>query len=758
MIRLVLLLLLLLPSLSWGATYWVDNRCTYNGTGLSNSCAASAGQLGAYNSMANMVADVGGHSDGDIIDGNGLTYYEYFEFPSSGTSDYIILKNFTLDGTVSIDGTYTYYYDSSDTYATYSDGSQLCNNAGFETFTGTEGDGTSDAFDVWTEVNSSGNLTEASTTKHGGDYAVKLTYGTAAAYVYHSYYVMPGQTYSVTFWTRGDGTKAGRIAPYTGTGTAIQFTMDGSSYTGATSTGVTGTDYTMKTITFTVPAACTTVGIRLYSPVSAGVAYFDDVTITATNGWVNVSGNIWKKYCNSTPQIMLEDGKRLTPVVMANETAVVAGLAAGQYSRVHDTAAIRVLYYYASDGAAPTAHSLRISRYFKDSATVPRSLIRVTTDYVSLQDIILKHWGCPPSAVGYYALMVDGANHVKISNVTAEWNNYGAGFLSNTGMSIERLSLIDNSSSGAIISGGGDYDISFSKFIRNGGYPYYLKTSYSYGVGDSDDVGVGGDRTGNYTTIKVTDSIFEDAGTPSGQTAKGTGFYIGSTDVTFSIAHLEFLRNKIINSSWGGFYGENTEELIFAGNEVYGTRYAHAVTIPTSPTTGTFDYAYIYNNTIHDNPCTADATTGLHISGIGMSGVKMKNNIIYNNGSASKAHNDLWIEQTGIGESDYNIIYRTDAGEMIQWVTTSLHNDDITGFRTATGQDTHTLFADPMLTSTTQGRLRPGSPAINAGTDVSLTSDIEGRAVPLWGLPDIGAYEYHPGQHLMQPNGRQIQQ
>jgi hypothetical protein len=38
--------------------------------------------------------------------------------------------------------------------------------------------------------------------------------------------------------------------------------------------------------------------------------------------------------------------------------------------------------------------------------------------------------------------------------------------------------------------------------------------------------------------------------------------------------------------------------------------------------------------------------------------------------------------------------------------------------------------------------LSASSPAINAGTDLGLTTDIEGN--PIYGLPDIGAYEYQP--------------
>jgi hypothetical protein len=48
--------------------------------------------------------------------------------------------------------------------------------------------------------------------------------------------------------------------------------------------------------------------------------------------------------------------------------------------------------------------------------------------------------------------------------------------------------------------------------------------------------------------------------------------------------------------------------------------------------------------------------------------------------------------------------------------------------------------SDPKFVGTADFRLSPGSPAINAGTPVGLTSDYAGNAIR--GLPDIGAYEY----------------
>jgi len=52
-----------------------------------------------------------------------------------------------------------------------------------------------------------------------------------------------------------------------------------------------------------------------------------------------------------------------------------------------------------------------------------------------------------------------------------------------------------------------------------------------------------------------------------------------------------------------------------------------------------------------------------------------------------------------------------------------------------------TAFADPLFRSTTDFRLKAGSPAINAGVDVGLTTDFLGK--PIRGVPDIGAYEFY---------------
>lgn len=78
-------------------------------------------------------------------------------------------------------------------------------------------------------------------------------------------------------------------------------------------------------------------------------------------------------------------------------------------------------------------------------------------------------------------------------------------------------------------------------------------------------------------------------------------------------------------------------------------------------------------------------------------------------------------------------------GGVANWTTTDL--TDIPAGATTTDVCTPACGVDPHVTAT--GSLISGSPAINSGVDVGLTTDIEGKAIR--GLPDIGAYEFTPG-------------
>lgn len=69
----------------------------------------------------------------------------------------------------------------------------------------------------------------------------------------------------------------------------------------------------------------------------------------------------------------------------------------------------------------------------------------------------------------------------------------------------------------------------------------------------------------------------------------------------------------------------------------------------------------------------------------------------------------------------------------------------------ASARRAHSLTGDPRLLAPASGdyRLQGASPARNAGTDLSFTTDIVGN--PIVGTPDIGAYEYDSRPRLVLP-------
>src|ERR1035437_1610685 len=105
--KLALSLLLLCAVPAFATNYFVNNTCTYNGTGLSASCAASGGALGAYNSVANIGA--GAYAAGNTIDGAGLTYRETMTVGGSGSAGSpIVIQNFKIKGSTVMTGWTSY--------------------------------------------------------------------------------------------------------------------------------------------------------------------------------------------------------------------------------------------------------------------------------------------------------------------------------------------------------------------------------------------------------------------------------------------------------------------------------------------------------------------------------------------------------------------------------------------------------------------------------------------------------------------------
>ena len=120
-----------------------------------------------------------------------------------------------------------------------------------------------------------------------------------------------------------------------------------------------------------------------------------------------------------------------------------------------------------------------------------------------------------------------------------------------------------------------------------------------------------------------------------------------------------------------------------------------------------------------------------------MDGLTIKNNIIYDGGSTYFAY--ISADCTTNIDVDDNLWYGTPASNW-QYGATNCANLATWNGQAGVGTD---IQADPLFVSAgTDFRIRAGSPARDAGTDVGLTSDYIGTTVPQNTTQDIGAYEY----------------
>ena len=192
-----------------------------------------------------------------------------------------------LAGLIATDGTNFGYITASDANSVTVD------------FTGGNGTiATNAVFDVksatapgWTLINSGGSFARESSAIHSGTYATKITRATGPVTMLETLNVTAGNYYLLSFWTRGDGTNAGRYAIYDGTHVSYLIA--------ATTTGVTGTTYTRFSAIFQIPSGCTTIQPQFSTTTGASSTYFDDISVTPLDN-VALSLKAWAPVSDSS--------------------------------------------------------------------------------------------------------------------------------------------------------------------------------------------------------------------------------------------------------------------------------------------------------------------------------------------------------------------------------------------------------------------------------------------------------------------------
>ena len=161
---------------------------------------------------------------------------------------------------------------------------------------------------------------------------------------------------------------------------------------------------------------------------------------------------------------------------------------------------------------------------------------------------------------------------------------------------------------------------------------------------------------------------------------------------------------------------------------------------------GSLDGVQIYNNTFYWDPPSVASFLVNQATFTGTRPNFFKNNIVFSTTS--------WMISTNTKLAlDYNL-YWYPGERQTAWLYGDGVYTSFNDYQNGSGQDIHSLFADPMLNDPTYhevGRpltafpLLEGSPAIDAGTDMGDMGrrDFFGNPIPFGSAYDIGAHEWH---------------
>ncbi|WP_165864243.1 right-handed parallel beta-helix repeat-containing protein [Capsulimonas corticalis] len=226
------------------------------------------------------------------------------------------------------------------------------------------------------------------------------------------------------------------------------------------------------------------------------------------------------------------------------------------------------------------------------------------------------------------------------------------------------------------------------------------------------------------------------------------GLYVdGGTNI---ILERNLVRNCDIGvSASSENVGKVTSYVTARGNLIYKNATA-AIEVGgyASSGTGGTDHCTFVNNTLYSNDTNNWWCGEIQIAWRTTNSI-FKNNILYA-GSQDVFVKDIATDGAAVGVFDYNDYYSTggNTNAKWQWINQTAWDYTFASWKTASGQDAHSTYADPLFVSTTTPTLdtNTGSPARNTGTNLGSTvvgtldyagaSRVQGTAI------DMGAYEH----------------
>jgi parallel beta-helix repeat protein len=227
-----------------------------------------------------------------------------------------------------------------------------------------------------------------------------------------------------------------------------------------------------------------------------------------------------------------------------------------------------------------------------------------------------------------------------------------------------------------------------------------------------------------------------------GNVYSSDGIYCdGCTQVTIE-------RNIVHNTDFGvEVTSEHANKLssyvTVRGNLIYANNTAGLSIGGYDASRGGTDHCNLVNNSLYNNDTKGTGAGEFQIQYYSTNNV-FKNNIVYA-GAQSRFMNGY--TSTSDVDTDYNLYFSSGAASSGTWIWKGTSVAGLTLYRSTSGKDAHSSFADPLYVSLTTPdfHVASSSPAVNAGTNLGSsvvgTVDFAGNARVKGANIDIGGYE-----------------
>ncbi|MCB8967688.1 MAG: right-handed parallel beta-helix repeat-containing protein [Ardenticatenaceae bacterium] len=222
----------------------------------------------------------------------------------------------------------------------------------------------------------------------------------------------------------------------------------------------------------------------------------------------------------------------------------------------------------------------------------------------------------------------------------------------------------------------------------------------------------------------------------------------GGTDIVIE-------RNRVYQSNFGieiasEHDGYATSYITVRNNLIYHNHVAGLGMGGYDTERGSTHHCTIVNNTFFENDTNQDFTGELLIQFDTYDNV-VQNNIFVANAQSLFMTNGYTQNENNL--VDYNLYFAPAGAANSNWEWKTVWYDGFAAYQAATGNDAHSLFADPQFANAAALDLRPlaGSPAIDQGanTDAAGALDFAGNGRIANGIIDLGAYEFNPPSFLL---------